>query len=68
MAKTKTVYVCSECGATSVKWQGRCSECGEYNTFEEQLSTSAKTTNNTYVSAIKATPIGEIDTAEETRY
>lgn len=35
MAKTKTVYVCSECGQESVKWVGRCPSCGQWNTFKE---------------------------------
>lgn len=35
MAKAKTVYVCSQCGAESSKWQGQCSECGEWNTMSE---------------------------------
>ena len=33
--KTKTVYKCNECGYESLKWMGRCSECGEWNSFEE---------------------------------
>ena len=35
MAKTKTVYVCSECGQESVKWIGKCPNCGQWNTFKE---------------------------------
>ncbi len=34
--KTKTVYVCSSCGYVSPKWAGKCTRCGEWNTFEEQ--------------------------------
>ncbi|KXL53458.1 hypothetical protein CLNEO_14290 [Anaerotignum neopropionicum] len=34
--KTKIVYVCSSCGYVSPKWAGRCTRCGEWNTFEEQ--------------------------------
>ena len=34
--KTKTVYVCSECGHQSAKWLGKCPTCGEWNTLEEQ--------------------------------
>lgn len=42
-AKTKTVYVCRECGAESPKWMGRCNQCGEWNTFtEEQVVVSSK--------------------------
>ncbi len=35
MAKAKTQYACSECGATSPKWQGQCPGCGEWNTLIE---------------------------------
>ncbi len=34
--KSKTVYVCSECGAESPKWAGKCPECGAWNTLEEE--------------------------------
>lgn len=34
--KSKSVYVCSECGYESVKWYGKCPSCGEWNTMEEQ--------------------------------
>lgn len=39
MAKSKSVYVCSECGFESAKWYGKCPECGEWNTMTEELST-----------------------------
>ena len=35
MAKTKTAYVCDECGADHTKWQGQCSACGKWNTLKE---------------------------------
>ena len=35
--KLKTVYVCSECGAQSSKWLGRCPHCGKWNTLEEEV-------------------------------
>jgi len=35
MAKTKTAYVCSECGSDYAKWQGRCDDCGAWNTLSE---------------------------------
>ena len=37
MAKVKTIYKCSACGATYSRWQGQCNECQEWNTIEEQL-------------------------------
>ncbi len=37
MASTKTVYTCQNCGTQSPKWMGRCSACGEWNTFVEEV-------------------------------
>lgn len=36
MAKTKTSFVCQSCGAVSVRWAGRCVECGEWNSIVEE--------------------------------
>lgn len=40
-AKIRSNYVCSQCGNVSSKWAGRCEECGEWNTFVEQVVESA---------------------------
>ncbi len=37
MAKVKSVYICSECGAESPKWVGKCPSCGAWNTYVEEL-------------------------------
>jgi DNA repair protein RadA/Sms len=37
MAKPKTQYVCQNCGAKYPKWQGQCTECGEWNTLVEEI-------------------------------
>ncbi|HMA25094.1 MAG TPA: DNA repair protein RadA [Gemmatimonadaceae bacterium] len=37
MAKSRTVYRCTECGAEYSKWQGRCDQCGEWNTLVEEI-------------------------------
>ncbi|HCX64576.1 MAG TPA: DNA repair protein RadA [Eubacteriaceae bacterium] len=41
--KNKTIFVCSNCGAESPKWQGRCSFCDEWNTYEEQTRAQTQT-------------------------
>ncbi len=38
MAKSKTVFVCSQCGSESPQWYGKCPACGTYNSLEEQIS------------------------------
>jgi DNA repair protein RadA/Sms len=43
MAKAKTAYACSACGAHSVKWQGQCPDCDAWNTLEPvTLSTTSR--------------------------
>lgn len=41
MAKSKSIYSCNECGATSPKWQGQCPGCGEWNTLVESVAEKA---------------------------
>ena len=37
MAKPKSVYVCSDCGAEALKWIGKCPSCGGWNTYVEEV-------------------------------
>ncbi len=73
----KTNYVCTSCGYYSSKWYGKCPECNEWNTFEEQAveaSTSVKTTvkrrksYDTPLTSSKAKKISEIGTANDIRF
>lgn len=41
MAKTKSVYVCSECGTQSPQWLGKCPGCGKFNTLTEEIAEPA---------------------------
>jgi DNA repair protein RadA/Sms len=41
--KQKVSYVCSNCGAVHSSWAGRCSNCGEWNTIQEQLNVTTST-------------------------
>ncbi len=38
MAKTKTAYVCSDCGASALQWFGSCPSCGAAGTLSETLA------------------------------
>ena len=42
MAKKKTAYVCTECGADQSKWQGQCPACGQWNTLQEFTVSASK--------------------------
>lgn len=42
MAKSKSVFVCSNCGAESPKWIGKCPSCHQWNTYvEERISSGS---------------------------
>ena len=58
-------FVCSACGYVAPKWLGRCPDCGEFNTMQEELVRVAeptKTENRRGVSAMKtrALPLSKI--------
>ena len=44
MAKSRIVFVCSNCGAQSAKWIGKCPSCQEWNTYLEEIIGEAKQT------------------------
>ena len=70
MAKVKTVYSCTECGATSPKWQGQCPGCGVWNTLVETVAETASTSNSRFA-ALGGTAglqtLSEIEAREEDR-
>ena len=37
MAKIKKIFACTNCGATSPKWVGKCTACDEWNTYQEEV-------------------------------
>ncbi len=37
MAKARTIFFCSSCGASAPKWIGKCPSCNEWNTYQEEL-------------------------------
>ena len=41
MAKTKTAYICQECGGQFPKWAGQCGDCGAWNSLVEGIAPSA---------------------------
>lgn len=43
MAKVKKIFTCTNCGATSPKWMGKCNQCGEWNTYVEEVLTKDTT-------------------------
>ncbi len=68
--KSKTVYVCSECGYESPKWIGKCAGCGEWNTMVEdvRLPQKAVTAAAKPLHTFSARPLSQIDAADEHRF
>jgi DNA repair protein RadA/Sms len=40
MVKSRTQFICQNCGASYPKWTGKCDNCGEWNTLVEQAAVS----------------------------
>ncbi len=69
-AKHKTIWNCTECGAESPKWVGRCPSCGAWNTLvENRVSTSTKAITSRDASMTKSVPraVSEITAGDESR-
>ncbi len=70
MAKEKTHYVCSDCGGTSPKWQGKCPSCNAWNTLIESVAESTAPVKNRFASLAKTaevTVLGDIDAVDFAR-
>ena len=68
--KTKTVYKCAECGYESLKWMGRCAECGAWNSFEEVNHSSVSkgnTVNNIKKVFPKALKLANVEVGKNQR-
>ncbi len=67
MAKSKTVFACTACGAQVPKWVGRCASCGEWNSLVEELITASSSSGATAVmGADTPMPMTEISIDEWT--
>lgn len=78
MSKSKTIFVCNNCGSESPKWVGKCFSCGEWNTFIEEVKITGKKTGDSkgwyqgkndskpvLLSEIESDKIRRIDTKSE---
>lgn len=70
MAKARTVYSCTECGASASKWQGQCPGCGVWNTLVETVVDGAAPSSSRFA-ALSGTSrlltLSEIVAREEDR-
>ncbi|OQX73083.1 MAG: DNA repair protein RadA [Bacteroidetes bacterium 4484_249] len=72
MAKSKTTFFCRNCGAQSPKWIGRCTACGEWNTYVEEVIQRETSKNKSPLKFNKKNPvpqkITEIKSETEARF
>jgi len=67
MSKTKTKYICQNCGYESINWMGKCNNCNSWNSFVEEQVITVKTK---YIKASKknqAVPINDVTVSKYKR-
>ena len=62
MPKDKSIYTCSECGATSPKWLGKCPACGAWNTLVESVAEAPG--RHRYQSLARTQPVATLSEIE----
>ena len=70
MAKARTIYSCTECGATSSKWQGQCPGCEAWNTLVETVAEAATPSSKRFAAlagTARVQTLSEIEAREEDR-
>ncbi|AVF20206.1 DNA repair protein, RadA-like protein [Paenibacillus larvae subsp. larvae] len=70
MGKQKTKFYCQDCGYESIKWLGKCPDCGAWNTFVEEIQKIMKTQgmdSSLFQTKEKPQPIINIESSPEPR-
>jgi len=67
MAKTKTVYTCTECGGQTLKWQGQCPHCNAWNTLVESIAEKTASRYQVAAQSSRLQKLAEIEAQEEPR-
>lgn len=66
--KQKSRYVCSNCGSAAPKWLGKCPDCGQWNTFEEEIIREPATRGQAVFGNVsKPEQISRIEISEHSR-
>ncbi len=68
MAKIKQVYICTECGYESPKWNGQCPQCKEWSTMEEQTIVPGPKNEVRSSKRIEIKKINEVQSGGEVRF
>ncbi len=70
--KMKNIYVCNNCGYETAKWLGKCPECGEWASFEEETrqteTSKTKSVNSLSTKSVSSYQLTQIEPDNELRY
>ena len=66
MSKAKTVYTCSECGASTPRWLGQCPGCKAWNTLVESIAepSGAAASKNRFQALAASQPVATLSEIE----
>ena len=69
MSKVQTRYVCQSCGTQSPRWIGKCPNCGEWNTFSEEIVSRVQTKRmrGSLSESVQPVPMTEVDRVDNER-
>jgi DNA repair protein RadA/Sms len=67
VARTKTVFSCTECGGQAPKWQGQCPHCSAWNTLVEAVAEKASPRYQALAETSRLTNLKDVDAAEAPR-
>ena len=65
--KSKVMYICAECGYESLKWIGKCPDCGGWNTFAEEVVATSKTSKKVTQSYSSPVKLSSVSATKDTR-
>lgn len=71
MAKTKTIFFCTNCGCETPKWMGRCPGCGAFNTMQEHIEKpvpAGRAVSAPIGTSRQAQPISQVTEGDEIRF
>ena len=67
MAKTKTIWYCTECGADTPKWERKCPACGAWNSLVEERAPAKSSSRATGSVKTRPVKVSDLEATEESR-
>jgi len=67
MSKVKTAFVCQNCNATSPQWQGKCFQCGSWNSLVEEIIAGPKSSSGPILTPLSPLTLNQIENKSNQR-